>query len=238
MTEGRCDFCREKFDPPNAHHCVDEYVARCGVWHDLVRDFKKANDAHQEAPTEETLTKLQKAYDDLDHGFGGAKAKFFCDRSELAIRVADAVTYFKLDGDNVPLDATVLEWIEHKYKWDRPVDSSVALSEELAMCKKFLESKELIGPLAKKKRPLLEGIIRELETRLSKLTAFMGDLVSERIPMKQQLFNGDAFVCWGCNRTVSYDEGYELKGAGSADEVCKSCTGQLPGAAEYVSGED
>jgi len=181
---GRCDFCREELNPPHAHYCADEYIARLGNSQDAVTVFL---DAHKEFMKDQTSQanwdKLEKAIAALPYSGDAPRAKMYMHRAQLAIRVADAAFFHYMEGDATQLEAALIEWIEFRYKWDRPVGPEEELSETLRRCQKFLKMKGLYGDVARINRPKLAGMLTTCRDLLSKLTAFTGDLISERLQL-------------------------------------------------------
>lgn len=182
---GRCDFCREQLEPPKAHYCADEYIARLGNVEDAVREFTEANAEHvdPEKTSPATYDRLCKAVNALEDAGGSERAKRHNHRAQLAIRVADAAFFHYMEGDATQLEAALIEWIEFRYKWDRPVGPEEELSETLRRCQKFLKMKGLYGDVARINRPKLAGMLTTCRDLLSKLTAFTGDLISERLQL-------------------------------------------------------
>lgn len=180
----RCDFCREQLEPPKAHYCPDEYIARLGNLQDGVKVFLDAhNEFLKDQTSQQNWDKLEAAIKALPYSGDSPRAKQYMHRAQLAIRVADAAFFHYMEGDATQLEAALIEWIEFRYKWDRPVGSERDLDEELRRCQQFLKTKGLYGDVARIPRPKLAVMLTTCRDLLSKLTAFTGDLISERLQL-------------------------------------------------------
>ena len=177
MTNNRCDFCREAVDPPNAHQCVDQYAVELAVLHDQVMEFYNSNEAYQKDQTPEKFARVCKAVEDLPLSIGPAKARFFKERTDLAMRVADAAAFAMLDGDDTLLFEMSLQWIEFRYKWDRKPDVSDQTAGIIGEAHKFLKQHKLTGRIERRPRNDLLQIITMLRDRLNAMSQLAHDCI-------------------------------------------------------------